>query len=169
MSAPDGRARLAEQQGALVRALTAQGEPPPEFDVERLSLAAKSLASKRRQEMARAWPALVRCLGERFRERFEAFAAKTPLPSEGGPLADGRAFARTLAEEEWTDEARLEVFGVDLRMAVCAGGLRPRRGVVVKWAWLREARRLVVGMRCPGVGARTMSVRIGKGAGFGVR
>jgi hypothetical protein len=158
MSGDEGRERLAEQQAALVRALTASGEAPAGFDAERLRLAATSLANKRRQEVARAWPALVRCLGERFRERFDAFAEKTPLPSEGGPLADGRAFARALAREVWTDEARLEVLAVDLRQARCAGGLRPRRGVAVKVAWLRERRRLVVGVRAPGVGIRTLAL-----------
>ncbi len=152
MSAPDGRARLAEQQAALVRALTGRGDPPAHFDAERLRLAASSLASKRRQEAARAWPALARCLGERFRERFDDFAAQTPLPAQGGPLADGRAFVQTLAAGEWTDDVRLEVLAVDLR-----------RGARLRIAWLRQARRLMIGGRLPWLGTWAWAVPLGRG------
>jgi hypothetical protein len=109
----------------------------------------------------RVWPALARCLGERFAERFTAFAAATPLPAEGGPLADGRAFARTVTPAEMTDEARLEVLGVDLRFRSNLRGLLPRRGVVLRAARLRQARRVVIGTRLPILGVRVFSLPVG--------
>jgi hypothetical protein len=150
MSGPEARERLGQQQAALVRALTGRGEAPPGFVEGQVETAARSLASKRRQEVARAWPALAACLGEKFVERFDRFAAETPLPAEGGPLADGRALARALRAEELSDEARAEVFWVDLRWRSVPAGLVPRRVVVMRAVWLRQKRRLLLGMRLLG-------------------
>ena len=93
-----------------------------------------------------------------FRELFEAFAAQTPLPAEGGPLADGRAFVQTIAPGEWADDVRLEVLAIDLRLRRTAKGLRPRRGPTLKVAWLRQARRLVIGGRLPWLGTWACSL-----------
>src|SRR5215211_4919183 len=68
------RQGLHELQARLVRALTGQGEAPEGFDAGRLAVAARSLVNKRLRESARAWPALGRCLGGRYAERFRAYA-----------------------------------------------------------------------------------------------
>jgi hypothetical protein len=155
MPSSDARARLAAEQARLVRALAGDGEPPDGFDAGRLRAAAAALAHKRARAAARAWPALARALGEGFEARFADFAARTPLPEKGGPLADGRAFAAELAARgELPDEGRLEALAVDLRHRRTAAGLRPRRGAVLKVAWLRGARRLVLGVRLPWLGVR---------------
>jgi hypothetical protein len=155
MSSPDARARLAARQAELVRALMSHGEPPPAGDAARLRATAEALAAKRAKAVARAWPALAAGLGEDFRERFARFAAGVPLPHEGGPLADGRAFARWLARAgELSDAGRLEALAVDLRYRAHAGGLVPRRGPALAWARLREPRRLVVAVRLPWLGER---------------
>src|SRR5262245_14959244 len=105
MSLPDARARLAAQQPELVRALTGQAPAPADFDQARLGATAQALVTKRAQAVARTWPGLAAGLGERYRERFELFAKHWPLPHEGGPLADGRTFARMLARlGELSDE-----------------------------------------------------------------
>src|SRR5262245_17404765 len=114
MSLPDARARLAESQAALVRALVARGEPPAGFAAERVRLAARSLVNKRVREVAGAWPALVEALGERFDQCFREYAGKSPPPGEGGPMADGRAFVRTMPAEEQTDDLRRSALGADL-------------------------------------------------------
>ncbi len=156
MSTPEVRADLARQQALLVEALVSGGERPVGFDAARLELAARSLLNKRLRETARAWPALVRCLSDGYAERFRAYAGGTPPPTEGGPLADGRAFARTLPPALVDDEARAEVLLVDLNWRRTANGLRPRRGVTLKAAWLR--RRLVLGVRLPRLGVRLVSL-----------
>jgi hypothetical protein len=148
----EARARLAARQAELVRALTGQGATPQGFAPERLQAAAVSLEKKRLREVALAWPALVQALGEDFGPRFRAFAARTPLPPAGGPLADGRAFARTLAPQEWTDDLRLAVLAADLR--------RRRPGVAV--ARLRQARRLVVAIHLGPFGPYSFSLPLGR-------
>ncbi len=149
MSLSEVRTQLAQQQGDLVRALLGQGELPAGFDVARVQLAARSLVNKRIREVARVWPALSRCLGDRFAERFKAFAQRTTPPSKGGPMADGRAFLATLREEDLDDEARMEVLSRDLG----------RWSMGMKTKWLPGARRLVLGVRLPWLGMRMVSVR----------
>jgi hypothetical protein len=156
----EARARLAAAQGELVRALVGQGEAPAGFDEARLALAARSLVGKRLREVARAWPALCRCLGERWAERFRDWAAHTPPPGEGGPLADGAAFLRAVPPGELDDKARLEALMVSLHWWRTRRGLRRRRGFVLKSAWLPGQRRLVVGVRLPWLGARLTSIRV---------
>jgi hypothetical protein len=109
--------------------------------------------------VALAWPALARALGERFEPSFAVFAAASALPEEGGPLADGREFSRQLyAAGALPEEARLEVLDVDLQYARSKRGLRPRRGIALRVAWLRRARRLVLGVRLPWLGVRWLSI-----------
>jgi hypothetical protein len=149
MSLPDARARLAQQQAALVRALVAQGEPPAGFAEDRVRLAARSLVNKRLREVARAWPALVEALGDRFGPRFTAFAQSTPPPGDGGPMADGRAFLPTLSADELTD---------DLRLAAVWADLGRSRWPSVRLAWLRGSGRLAVGARLPWLGLRVTTL-----------
>lgn len=147
----EARARLAARQAELVRALAGRGDAPPGFAPERLRAAAVSLEKKRLREVALAWPALVQALGEDFTPRFRGFAARTPVPPAGGPLADGRAFVRTLAPQEWTDDVRLAVLAADLR----------RRCPAFAFARLRQARRLVVAIHLPPFGAYRVSLSLG--------
>jgi hypothetical protein len=163
MSPAEARQALAAQQAELVQALIGRGPPPAGFDPARLQASALALAKKRRTEAAHTWPALAQALGERFVDCFTAYAAATPYPQHGGPLADGRALVRYLAQrDELPDEGRLEALRVDLHHVPCAGGLVPRRGVVLKAAWLRRARRLVLAVRLPWLGAWWWSLPLGR-------
>jgi hypothetical protein len=153
----DARAELAARQAALVAALTAGAAPPAGFDTRRLRAAAASLAVKRRRAVARAWPGLAGVLDERF----TAFTASTPLPRDGGPLADGRAFVRWLGGAA-PAACRLQALAVDLRYARTAGGLVARRGPVLKVVVLPEPRRLVLALRLPGLGERWLTIPLGR-------
>lgn len=154
------RAELAERQAALVESLVGDSEAPPGFDVERLHAAADSLAAKRRKEMAHVWPALTRALGDRFAAMFAEFAERTPLPSLGGPRADGRAFAAYLAKRGLLpDEGRLEALHVDMHFKMTRDGLTRRRGPTMQMARLRDSRRLVLALRIPLLGERWFTIR----------
>ncbi len=144
------RERLAIRQAALVRALTGAGDVPSGFESERVERAARSLLNKRVAEVARVWPGLAEALGETFGERFRAFARSTPPPEQGGPLADGRTFADTLARQEWTDAAMRERLAVDLHFRRDRRGLHRRRGFGLAWARLPQTGQLVVRLRLPG-------------------
>lgn len=123
------RRKLHEEQAALVRALVLGRPSPPGHDAARIAAAARSLVGKRRREAARAWPALTASLGEEYRPLFDAYCACTPPPANGGPGADGRAFARSLPWDRLDDAARLEVLRYDAsrswrpRLAWLTGGL----------------------------------------------
>lgn len=154
MSLAEARQELARQQENLLRSLTGCG--PTLKGVPRLDATAAALMTKRLRAVARAWPALVRSLGDEFEPRFRAFAHRTPLPKAGGPLADGRAFARELHDR--SDEARLELLLVDLHWKQHADGLVVRRGPAVRGSLLRESARLVIGVRFPWLGEYWVSL-----------
>ncbi|HYT87815.1 MAG TPA: hypothetical protein VEL76_03775 [Gemmataceae bacterium] len=165
MPSAEMRQRLAEQQAALVEALTVGKTPPPGFAAERFAVAAEALARKRARSASKAMPILAQSLGERFGERFAAFAAVTPLPEEGGPFADARAFARYVAARgELPEDARLEVMAVDLHQKSTRRGLVPRRGFALRAAVLWRARRFVLGIRVPWLGVRWLSLPFGRRA-----
>jgi hypothetical protein len=159
MASGEMRQRLATQQAALVKALTGAMAPPADFDAVRVGVAVQALTRKRCRSAAKAWPALTQALGERFAVLFAEFAAGTPLPEHGGPLADGRAFVRFLAAAvELPEEARREVLAVDLAYKSTRRGLLPRRGFAMRVAWLRRAGRLVLGICVPGFGVHWLSM-----------
>ena len=159
---PAVRARLAAEQAALVRALVEHAPPPAGFDPARLTLAAESLGRKRICAVARAWPGLAGALGPHFSERFAAFAATSSIPHSGGPLADGRAFARALARDaRLPDAGRIESLAVDLRYSSGPSGLKPRRGPAIAVALLTTPRRLVVAVRLPWLGERWWTMPLG--------
>lgn len=159
----EARARLAAQQAALVTALMAGGAPPAGFDVTRLRAAADSLARKRAGAVARAWAGLARALGRRFGELFTAYAEMSPLPREGGPLADGRAFARWLARRgELPQAGRLQALAVDLRYSEDRDGLVPRRWPACRFAWLGQPRRLIVAVWLPRLGEYRLTIPLGR-------
>ncbi len=113
--------------------------------------------------MARAWPSLAGALGDRFGLLFAAFAAATRPPRHGGPLADGRAFARALAAwGELPEAARVEVMAVDLRHAPHPDGLTPRRWPSLAVALLHRPRRLVLAARLPRLNERWIAIRLGR-------
>lgn len=157
------RRQLAEGQEALLRALVAAHEPPAGFDAARVRLAADSLVAKRTRAAARTWPALARALGPSFGTRFAAFAARTPLPRQGGALADGLGFVRSLPRPETgrlDDAAPFERLGVVLRYRRAGrdGSLVPRRGPAAAGAWLGQSRRWVVAVRVPPFGPCWLSL-----------
>jgi hypothetical protein len=155
----DNRRTLAGLQEGLVRALTDGNSCPPGFDEERVQLAARSLVRKRIGALARAWPALRRALGESFEEVALAYVTKNPLPQEGGPLADGRAFIRALAQvNRLPDEVRVEAFVVDLRYLSRPCGLVPRRGITIKGLLLQDRFGFVIGVRLPWLGERWFAI-----------
>jgi hypothetical protein len=163
MVAKEMRNRLAAMQAELMRALAGQGLPPAGADARRLRAAADSLRRKRQRSVARAWPGLARTLGARFGELFTVYAAKSSIPMEGGPLADGRSFAHFLAERGALPEVgRLEAFAVDLRYAACPGGLVPRRRPAFKMALFKRPRRLVLALRLPWFGEKWLSLPLGR-------
>ena len=142
---------LADQQAALLAALAGNGPVPAGFDAARVRAAADALAFKRARAVAKTWPSLRAMLGDAFRERFAAYAATTPLPLHGGPLADGRGFAHFLANRvQLSDEAKLQVLSIDTRYRVTGSGLISRRWPSVHAAWLRNSDCAVVtfGTRC---------------------
>jgi hypothetical protein len=158
----EARTRLAAQQAALVSALLAGGERPAGFDAESLRVAADSLARKRSRAVARAWPGLTRTLGPDFDKHFAAYAEGSALPRAGGPLADGRAFARWLkARRELPDAGRLQALAVDLHFITTAHGLEPRTGPAMKVAVLNRPRRLVMALRLPWFGERWWEIPFG--------
>lgn len=159
----DAQVWLAQAQAELVSALLGDGPIPAGFDASRLRAAGMALATKRVREAAQAWPDLSRDLGERFTELFTAYAAKTPYPACGGPLADGRSFIRYLqARMDLPAAARLETMRVDLFFVRRCDGLVPRHGPVLRAALLSHPRRLIVAWRLPWVGAHWLCIPLGK-------
>jgi hypothetical protein len=70
---------------------------------------------------------------------------RVPIPREGGPLADGRAFVRDLAARRpLPDAVRLQALAVDTRYRRAASGLVPRRLPLPRFAWLPQSRRLAI-------------------------
>ncbi len=85
------RDRLAAEQARLVAALRGRDGIPRGFDADRIELAARTLAFKRRSGIANTWPVL----SESLDVHFKAFGASHP-PDPDGPSADGFAFASWL-------------------------------------------------------------------------
>lgn len=153
------RARLAETQAELVRALVGLGRLPAEFESSRIMTASDVLLMKRARGVASSWPEMSRALGERFFERFARYARENPIPAQGGPPADGRLFARALAQAGGLpEEARLEALAFDARYAARGGGFVPRRGFSVKMARLKRPPMLVIILRHSRIGERWLRV-----------
>ena len=156
----DARTKLAAEQLELVRALVGRASAPAEFDSSRMQATAEALLLKRSNSVARAWPELARSLGDTFEDRFARYASSRPLP-EGGALADGRVFARTLGRPiRLADMAELEVLDFDLHHRVCADGAIARRGFSLVSALLRESHRLIIAIRLPLLGERRFRVTL---------
>jgi len=155
----DARKRLAEAQLELVRALVSNEIAPAEFDSSRVQATADALLLKRSHSVAQAWPGLARSLGSAFDERFALYARSRHILQEGGPLTDGRAFARTLARAgALTDEAALETLAFDLRYHVSPERVIARRGFWFGAAVLKQSLQFTIAMRLPLFGERWINV-----------
>jgi len=138
---------LHDQQSALIAALAGNAPVPAGFDAGRVQAAASALAFKRARAVAQAWPSLRVMLGDDFRARFGAYAASTPLPQQGGPLADGLRFVHYLARQmPLADEVKLQQLSVDARYRRTRTGLSPRRYPRIRVAWLAKARCTVIAL-----------------------
>ena len=142
---------LADQQAALMAALSGQGAMPEGFRHDRLEAARSALALKRMRAAGRSWPAVERLLGDSFSTAFTQYAKDTPLPQEGGPMADGRTFVGWLSESHsLTDEIRLLALQFDVCNKRHPKGWRPRRWGHAAWVWLPDGQHWLVGVRIPG-------------------
>jgi hypothetical protein len=149
------RERLAAEQAALVRALVGGGPVPSGFDPDRVRATSAALARKRAREVARAWPALAAELGRDFTAAFLAHAAGTPPPAGGGALADGLAFADSLARRgRLPGDARVE--------RLLARARRSPGPVRLAATLAAPPRRLVVLVRLPGLGDRWFSLPLSR-------
>jgi hypothetical protein len=159
----DARTGLARRQAAVVEALVAGGPAAPGFDETRLRAAAESLARKRSRTAARAWPELARALSNRWGGLFARYANASPLPSSGGPLADGRAFARWLAACGLLPEAgRLQALAVDLEYSTGPEGLVPRKWPALRGSVLAESGWLLAAAWMPWLGACWLGLAPGR-------
>jgi len=148
-------------QAELVRALVEGTAVPAEFDRQRLTAAAEALWLKRARTVARAWPQLARAMGEGFAVRFANYARANPLPHDGNPLVDGRAFAGWLERAGLsTDEGRLEAFAFDARYRIGKNGLSRRRGPLLRFLRLKAMGRLIIVVRLPRLGEHWMNYKI---------
>lgn len=155
----EARKRLAAAQLELVRALVSNEIAPAEFDSSRIQATADALLLKRSHSVAHGWPGLARSLGSAFDEHFAAYARSRPIVHEGGPLADGRAFARALARAGvLADEAALETLAFDLRYLVSSERVIARRGVSFGAALLKQSLWFVIAIRLPLLGERWINV-----------
>lgn len=144
----ESRRRLAELQGRLIESLRPGGSIERGPAPERLRATAEALLRKRRRGVRKTWPDLCQALGADFAPEFDRFAATTGPPREGGPLADGRAFADDLrARRGFPAAAWPERFAHDLRFRAIDGGFTPRRGTIVRVAGFGGPPRIVLAIR----------------------
>ncbi|MGW6406197.1 DUF692 domain-containing protein [Streptomyces vinaceus] len=128
---PRQRARVGEEQGALLSALVAGAEAPEGFDAERVRVQARALAAKRAGVVAKLAPELPGILGGEapYREAFLGYAGSRPMTS--GYRRDALDFAEHLLIRDLpADPAarrRLTAWWQDR-----AGARPPRR--IVRWA-----------------------------------
>ena len=149
------RSKVAAAQRELIRALVSNGELPPEFDCSRVRAAADALLQKRAKSVARVWPGLAHSLGASFHEQFSHYAEARPVLRDGGPLADGREFARLLSQDAaLSDDAIVEVLTFDLRYRVAGSKVVARRGLSFCAGLLKQSHRLIVAVRLPITGER---------------
>jgi hypothetical protein len=126
----DERAKLAEQQAALVDALAGRSRAPDGFDAQHIATAAASLLAKRRHGVEKTWPGLAVSLGERFRTIFGDYARSHPIPADG-PAADGRLFARHLHRIGLlSDAGRVQLLLADMGRRPIAVAYLPARGAL---------------------------------------
>lgn len=116
---------LSARQAAFVAAITGTGEAPDGFDAKRVEVARRALLTKRAGELAAAWPAVARSLGDQLGPLFAAWAERRPTR---GAAYDGREFARA----HWGQldhAARREVIDAEARIRFADGKAEPRAGL----------------------------------------
>jgi hypothetical protein len=163
----DLRSNVASEQQSFLAALVSTSEAPIGVDQAKFVAAKEALLRKRARSVAKSWPGLARDLGALFFEDFSAFAEGEPVPQQGGPLADGFAFARWWARSNSLSEAaRLEILAVRLQYVQCRAGLVPRRSPAMVCRVFQGPRRLVIGVRLPWLGAHWTSIPLARAAAF---
>ena len=126
----DDRAKLAEQQAALVDALAGRSAAPDGFDAQHIATAAASLLAKRRHGVEKTWPGLAASLGDRFQTVLVDYARRHPIPADG-PAADGRLFAHYLRQLGLlSDAGRLQLLLTDMGRWPIAVAYLPSRGAL---------------------------------------
>lgn len=150
------RDAYAAREAALLAALLGGHAPPAGFARAQADAAGRTLRRKRARAVRRAWPALAVALGERFGERFDAFARTQPPPACGAGLADGLAFATSrFARGALGDDVRVEIALARAAVVLRSGRWRPRRGVFAAvLALTAPYPRLLVVVRLPRLGVR---------------
>jgi hypothetical protein len=139
---PDPRDELARQQQALVAALTANAQAPPDFDSTQVATAAAALAKKRMHTAAKGWPALADAMGEQFEPLFQAYASRHVLPV-AGHIADARHFlTHVLRQGNLDDETMSRLLPLRCTRACPVRFRTTRDGVVV--IAVRLGRRVIV-------------------------
>ncbi len=155
----DARKKLAAAQLELVRALVGCERPSAGFDSSRIQATANALLLKRARSVAHAWPELARSLGAAFDERFMQYGESHPIAQESSPIADGRAFARSLRRAgALADEALLETLRFDLRYRIRSEKVIARRGFSFGARTLKQSLRFVVAFRLPLLGERWFNI-----------
>jgi hypothetical protein len=141
----DDRAKLAEQQAALVDALAGRSPVPDGFDAQHVATAAASLLAKRRRGVEKTWPGLAASLGERFRTVFADYARHHPIPADG-PAADGRLFASYLRGLGLlSDAGRVQLLLADMgRRPIAVAYLPARRALAIALRTFGGTRRFTV-------------------------
>jgi uncharacterized protein (UPF0276 family) len=95
------RHALAEAQAELAEALVGLGEPPPQFDADRVGVARSALVRKRSRAVARRAPKLAAALGDRLGALFADYAGSQAKPP-GDADADVDGFVSYLrARGHW--------------------------------------------------------------------
>ena len=149
------RDTIRDRQADLLRTLVHQRPAPKGFDEAMFRESASSLANKRRHAVKATCPKLAAQLGERFHSLFSEFAKSNGIPAFGGPVADGRAFARYVATiEPLSVEAKLEALAIDLKFEAYAQGLFPRQGFFIGIVKLDPPKHYAIAVRIPWIGER---------------
>ena len=87
------REELAARQAQLLRALLADGEPPPGFTADELTREANALRAKRRRVTALLRPDVAEQLGEQYAAAFDRFARTHPKSVDTRAREDADDFA----------------------------------------------------------------------------
>ena len=91
-----GRERLADQQAQLLRALLADGPPPPGFTKDVLRVEADALRAKRIRVIAMLRPDIADALGEQFTPLAREYAVAHPRTVDTRARHDADAFGSWL-------------------------------------------------------------------------
>ncbi len=124
-------------QGALLRALVADGPVPHGFDADDVETLAHALSHKRSRVAATAWPRLAACLGVRFERMFIEYVAPTPQRPTHAGLVDGLTLAQWAEAQGVLDVAATEeLAAVRLLWVPTVEGIVPRSRLLA-WALAR--------------------------------